>query len=39
MQYQFFTIAPELSIPEVTLYGIKFADEAFDILTARSDRK
>ena len=39
MKYQLFAIAPELSVPEVALYGIKLTDKTFDIFSLRSERK
>lgn len=39
LENQFFAIAPEFSIPEVALYGVKLANEAFDIFPARCNRK
>ena len=39
MKYQLFSIAAEFPVPEVALYGIKLADEPFDIFSPRTDRK
>lgn len=39
MKYQLFTIASELSVPEVTFYGIELSNEPLDVFSQWTDWK